>query len=97
MDEIKGFEKILKEVLELKKKKAGDYGNCWRIFGVQGIYSEIGKKFSRLWLNKDKPKDKINFESIRDTAIDAIVYHAMLIQLLDENDIEDKILKLLSK
>ena len=37
MNEIQGFEEILKEVLELKKRKAKIYGSTWRVFGIQGL------------------------------------------------------------
>lgn len=96
MDEIKGFEKILKEILELKKKKSEDYGMTWRAFGLDGIWPMIGKKFARIWMNKNKPKEKLNFESMEDTLIDMVVYCVMALQLIKEKDTEDKISKLLN-
>ena len=91
--EIDGFKKIVDEMVALKIRKAGDYGNTWRIFGLSGLYSEIGRKFSRLWINKNRPKKEINNEMVRDTLIDLAVYSIMSIQLIDENDTEDKVLK----
>ena len=95
MGEIKSFENILKEILELKKKKAKDYGSTWRAFGLDGIYPLIGKKFARIWINKNKLKDQLNFESMEDSLIDMVVYCVMALQLIRENNTEDKILKIL--
>jgi len=87
--EIDGFVKICNEIIELKKKKANDYGNSWRAFGIKGLYYQLGRKFARIWLNKDNSNFKN--ESLRDSLIDNAVYSLMAIQLLDENDTEDKI------
>lgn len=93
--EINGFKIIMDEIFELKRKKAMDYGQTWRAFGLAGIYPLIGKKFGRIWLNKDKSETDLNFESMRDSLIDMVVYCVMCIQLMDERDTEDKIKKIL--
>lgn len=86
--EIENFIKIINEVVELKKKKAKDYGSSWRMFGLDGIYVQIGSKFFRLWnLRNTNPKN----EPIRDTLRDLVVYCIMAIQLIDENKTEAEI------
>src|ERR1035437_9218093 len=82
--EIDGFCKVVQEMLDLKYKKAGDYGNSWRAFGIQGLYAQIGRKFSRIWLNKDKSSEQLNCEMMRDSLMDNAVYSIMAIQLIDE-------------
>ena len=96
MNEIEQFNKILSEIAELKEKKSADYKSTWRVFGIQGLYAEIGKKFARIWVNKNK-KENLNYESLRDTLIDLVVYCVMTIQLLDDKDTEDKVEKLLNQ
>jgi len=95
MSEIEGLRKLADEILTLLERKEQDYGTCWRTFGIDGIYAEIGKKFSRIWVNKDKDQRDVNFESLRDTMIDMIAYCLFAIRLIDDNDIDDKIKKIL--
>ena len=95
--EIDGFKKVCEEMIALKIRKAGVYGQTWRIFGLNGTYAEIGRKFSRIWINKSKQTSEIDFETLRDSLIDLAVYSIMSIQLIDENDIEDKIYKILTE
>lgn len=91
-NEINDFKRVLGEVLELKIKKSHDYGRSWEIFGLNGIYYQIGSKFVRLWNLRGKdPKN----EPLRDTLRDMIVYLIMGIQLIDSNKTEDSIDKLL--
>lgn len=97
LNEIEGFEKVCNEMIALKKRKAGVYGNTWKVFGINGTFTEIGRKFSRIWINKNKDPKNIDFETLRDSLIDLAVYSIMSIQLIDENDIEDKMYKLLTK
>jgi len=91
--EMDGFKKIIDEMLELKARKAGDYGNTWRCFGLPGMYAQIGRKFSRIWLNKDNPK--MNNEMFRDSLMDMAVYSIMAMQLIDEGGGEDLIVSAL--
>ena len=91
--ELDNFKKILNEIYELKTKKAFDYGNSWRALGIKGLYYQLARKFTRIWLNKDNPK--LKNETLRDSLIDNAVYSIMAVQLLDEDDTEDKIEKLL--
>ena len=88
--EVEGFVKIVNEMLALKAKKAGDYGNSWRCFGLPGLYAQIGRKFSRIWLNKDK--EDMNNEMFRDSLMDMAVYSIMAMQLMDEGGGEDMII-----
>jgi hypothetical protein len=95
--EIDGFIKICNEIIALKKKKAGDYANSWRVLGIQGVYNQIGRKFTRLWLNKDKSENELNYEMMLDTLTDLAVYSIMAIQLLNSGETEDQILKILKQ
>lgn len=97
INELDGFKKILDEIYELKVRKAKNYGNTWRAFGLSGLFAELGRKFSRIWINKNSPESEIDFETLRDSLIDNAVYSIMAIQLMDEKDTEDKILKLLTE
>ena len=94
--EMEEFRKIVQEMIDLKEKKAGDYGQTWKIFGLPGIYPLIAKKFARLWINKDKPAVNLNYESLRDTFIDMAVYSIMAVQLMDSGETEDKMSKLIN-
>lgn len=94
-EEIDGFIKIINEMLALKKLKAGDYGNGWKVFGVQGLYYQLGRKFSRIWLNKDKGLEELNCEMMRDSLMDNAVYSIMIIQLLDSGETKDQVDELL--
>lgn len=90
--ELKDFKKIALEIIALKTKKSKDYGNSWRIFGIDGIYYQIGNKFARLWKLKHKNPEN---ESLIDTLKDLTIYTLMAIQLLESGQTEDKIEKLL--
>lgn len=90
-NEIEGFKKVVDEMIALKEKKSGDYANSWRALGLRGLLYQIARKFSRLWINKDKKEGELNCEMYRDSLIDLAVYSIMAIQLIDENDTSDKI------
>src|SRR4051812_12967612 len=94
-EEMDGFRKIVAEMIELKEKKAGDYAGTWRAFGLPGLYAQIGRKFSRIWLNKDKPADAMNNEMFRDSLMDMAVYCIMSMQLIDEGGGDDIVIKAL--
>ncbi len=91
-EEIDGFKKIVDEMIALKARKAGDYGNSWKCFGLPGLYAQIGRKFSRIWLNKDKKPEEINNEMFRDSLMDMAVYCIMSMQLIDSGETEDMII-----
>ncbi len=93
--EMDGFRKVIDEMLALKGRKAGDYGNTWKVFGIQGLYSQIGRKFSRIWLNKDKSPKQLNNEMMRDSLMDNAVYSIMAIQLIDSGETGEMITKTL--
>jgi hypothetical protein len=93
--EMDGFQSIVDSMVDLKRRKSEDYKETWRIFGIDGIYCMIAKKFGRLWANKHE-KTLAN-ESIRDTLNDMAIYCIMAMQLIDENDTEDKVYELLNK
>ena len=39
-NELKDFKRVLDEILELKRRKMNDYGNSWKIFGMNGVYTK---------------------------------------------------------
>ena len=93
INEIEGFQNICNEMIALKTRKAGDYGEIWRAGGIKALFIELSRKFYRIWLNKEKLD--LKNETLRDSLIDLAVYSIMAIQLIDDNDTEDKILKIL--
>lgn len=92
--ELTGFSKVIQEMIDLKESKSGDYANSWKALGIQGLNYQIARKFTRIWLNKDK-KENLNNEMLRDSYMDLAVYAIMAIQLKDEKDTDDKIEKIL--
>ena len=91
--DIKQFKEFLDELLEIRTKKSLDYGHSWKLFGIQGLWYQIGGKFIRLWNLKDKePKN----ESLKDTLNDLAIYCLMAKQLLENKDLDDKITKVIS-
>lgn len=89
-NQMDGFKKIVDEMIDLKSRKSGDYADSWRALGLRGLLYQIARKFTRIWINKDK-SDELNFEMYRDSFIDLAVYSIMAIQLIDESDTADKI------
>ena len=89
--EIAGFQKVIDEMVELKSRKSGDYANSWRALGLIGLLYQIARKFTRIWINKDKKDEELNFEMFRDSLMDLAVYSIMSIQLIDSKDTNDKI------
>ncbi len=88
IDEIEDFKRIADSLVELKAKKASDYGNSWRIFGLMGIVYQIGSKFIRIW-NLTKQEGRANNEPLRDSFRDISVYGIMAMQILDGGNIDD--------
>lgn len=93
--EIDGFIKVVKELIGLKTLKAGDYQNSWKALGIEGTNYQIARKFTRIWLNRNK--EKLNNEILRDSYVDLAVYSIMAIQLLDSGETEDQIEKILKQ
>lgn len=87
--EVDEFKKVLSEIISLKESKSGDYASSWRALGMKGLYYQIARKFTRLWINKDK--EQLNNETIRDSLMDLAIYSIMAIQLIDDEDCGDKI------
>lgn len=96
-EELDSFKKIVDEIVALKTRKANVYGNTWRVFGLNGLYAELGRKFSRVWINKSKADEDIDFETLEDSLTDLAVYSIMCKQLIREKDTKDKLLELLTK
>lgn len=93
--EIESFGKVLTEMMNIKKRKAGDYGNAWRILGIKGIFNQIESKFIRYYTNKDK--EILNNEPLRDTLLDMANYCVMAIQLIDSGETDSQIDKLIKQ
>jgi len=87
--EVDEFKKVLREIIELKQSKSGDYAGSWRALGMKGLLYQIARKFTRIWINKDK--ENLNNETFRDSLVDLAVYSIMCIQLIDDGDTSDKI------
>lgn len=90
--ECQHFQKIAESLIDLKRRKAGDYGNSWRVMGLGGIIYVIGGKFTRIWNITKGAKNfskEVNNESLRDTFRDMAVYCIMAIQMLDEGKLDD--------
>jgi len=96
-EEIDGFKRVVDEMIALKTRKAGCYGNTWKIFGLNGMLTELGRKFSRIWINKNRPAEEVDFETLRDSLIDNAVYSIMAIQLMDSGETEDQVFKLMTQ
>jgi len=95
--EMSGFNKVVNELVALKESKSGDYKNSWRVMGIQGLNHQLMRKITRIWINKDKPKAELNNEMLIDSYRDLAVYSIMCIQLLNEDDLEDKFLQMLKQ
>lgn len=91
--ELDGFKKVMEELVSLKESKAGDYKNSWKVLGIEGLNYQLARKFTRIWINRNK--EKLNNEVLRDSYVDLAVYAIMCIQLLDSGEKEDKILEML--
>ena len=91
VEEVEHFEEIIKSLVELKKKKAGDYGNSWRVFGLMGIIYQIGSKFIRIWNIKNRSADlkDTNNEPLEDSFRDIANYAIMGMQLIETGQEED--------
>lgn len=77
--------KIFKEGLELMKKKNADYSgkiDNIKATGLQGVITRFFDKACRIISLSENP-EKANFESLRDTFIDAMNYANIAIALLD--------------
>lgn len=81
--EIRQFKKIADSLVELKARKANDYGNSWRVFGLMGIVYQIGSKFIRIWNITNRGIATRN-EPLRDSFRDIAVYAIMAMQMLDD-------------
>jgi len=93
--ELDGFQKVVQEMILLKESKAGDYQNSWQVLGIEGLNYQIARKFTRIWINRNK--EELNNEVLRDSYMDLAVYSIMAIQLLDSGETKDKIEKLLKE
>lgn len=93
--EIDEFKKVINEIIALKESKAEDYQNSWKALGIEGLNYQLARKFTRIWINRKS--HKLNNETLRDSYIDNAVYSIMAIQLLDSEETEDQIEKILKQ
>ena len=75
---------VLKEALELFRRKNTDYGDAFSNYGTVGVIVRMGDKIQRLISVSNNGVALIDSESLRDTLIDLHNYAAMGIMLLDE-------------
>jgi len=93
--ETKEFIALVDGIKELRLRKSADYGNSWKVWGLEGVVWQIRSKFIRmqnLLTTKDTPKN----EPLRDTFLDMANYCIMAVQLIDSDQIEGDINKLLN-
>lgn len=93
--EMDAFQKIVDEMIALKERKGGDYANSWKVGGIEGINYQLLRKLSRIWINKNKKEEELNFEMLRDSYMDLAVYSIMGIQLIDSGEKTDLFIRLL--
>lgn len=79
--EVEEFKEIVAQMVALKEKKAGDYGNSWKVFGLTGVVYQIASKFIRIW-NLHNSKKIPNNEALEDSFIDIANYAIMAVQLI---------------
>jgi len=95
MKELDGFEKVIDELINLKKRKSVDYANSWKALGIEGLNYQLARKFTRIWINRHKAE--LQNETLRDSYVDMAVYSIMSIQLMDGHETEDQIEKILKQ
>lgn len=79
------FQKCLRQMTVLFRKKNRDYGNSFRFWGIPGLLVRLGDKIFRLQqLTTRGYKQKVKDERIPDTALDLANYSLMLMMLLSE-------------
>lgn len=81
------FKKIMIEIFDTRAKKSIDYGQSWKIGGLEGIANQMKNKMLRIWNIESKgiaPKN----ESLRDSYKDLAVYSLMGFDLLMREDIK---------
>jgi len=86
--EIEDFTRIAESLIDLKTRKANDYGNSWRVFGLMGIIYQVGSKFIRIWNIKQRGVETRN-EPLRDSFRDIAIYSIMAMQLIEEGSTDD--------
>jgi len=84
-----GVVKAMIDGLELHSRKHQDYNSdkyrdLYKLFGIQGTFFNIWRKIIRLYNGIIQKKDLTVNESLSDTAIDLLVYAAMLVDELRE-------------
>lgn len=86
--EVEHFKKILNEMADLKERKANDYGNSWKLGGLQGLLWQINSKVFRI-NNIIKRGVETRNEPLKDSFKDLANYAVMAVQLLEMGDIDD--------
>lgn len=77
MDTQKEFEKIIKYIVDLRRKKNHDYGDSfiktYNEFGIVGCKMDLWRKITRLEVFFSKGKLKVEEERFIDTLIDLAI------------------------
>jgi 5-methylcytosine-specific restriction endonuclease McrA len=85
--DLQNFKYILEEIFELKKRKSLDYGNSYKIGGLDGIIGQINNKIIRLWNLQSNETYPAN-EPIKDTYKDLAIYCLMALELIESGNTE---------
>lgn len=86
------MKEIFDSCLKLSKAKGKDYAGAedslanLRIFGFKGIIIRLFDKLMRLKNIEEAGKVEVKDESVRDTLMDTIIYSALAIILLEDED-----------
>lgn len=94
-EETKAFIELIDSIKELRLRKSADYGNSWKIWGLEGVVWQIKSKFIRMSNLLQTKKDPAN-EPLRDTFLDMANYCIMAVQLIDQKEVEGDMSKLLT-
>lgn len=94
-EETKAFIELIDSIKELRLRKSADYGNSWKIWGLEGVVWQIKSKFIRMNNLLQTKKDPAN-EPLRDTFLDMANYCIMAVQLIDQKEVEGEMSKLLT-
>lgn len=77
------METVMKEGLELFKRKNKDYGDAFADCGVVGVLVRMQDKIRRYQSISKNGITLVDTESLRDTLVDLMNYAGMAVMLLD--------------
>lgn len=89
--EKQSIKKITDEITETLLKKNQDYGGASFDLGLNGNMVHLWDKIKRYKHIVENKGQEPNYEKLRDTLLDIIGYAIIGIQILDDDNIKDKI------